>query len=553
MKKLIILLCTVLLCTLIGCSKGGETTPTVASQPEEAAQTLTLEELHQLFAETFDTVGNIQSQEEAQIAAELSALREAADTNTLPDDYETLYKNWRTEKLSAYEAEVAQLKEDYNAAISQDTALIAAWEKGKNVYADYVDFDGDGIPELLTISLDLENEEGTVSVYGKGQYGVLEFEKVHFYINTAYGENWVRLFKNDTSPLTYLGIYVNQGASMSGGSYTYYSLDGGQWNKVDAFERLRYESVDANGYFIGYEWNWTIYPEGSGEFGERITDAQYESMVSSKYTDYQELMSTSGSKLTMEHGILPDLLTVKVTVDGNPVDLVVDPFVKNGAFMVPVRPVLEAMGIPVIDVRMEFSPYRHVPLEDSFGDPDLVVASTKKQTLRIYKMARLDENLAATYYPEKYYVPYGEEIFGVQSADIPFPCIVDGQMTAPVSNIINFFGGKVSWDPVSRTLAVTGAIPEAERMSETELKAMIAFSLDDAAATIRAQGYKPVYSDWGRTVYWNGKKSWKFPVLPNGVELEFRDEWGIETNATWVTVANDGTVTWGDAYQEEMG
>lgn len=147
-------------------------------------------------------------------------------------------------------------------------------------------------------------------------------------------------------------------------------------------------------------------------------------------------------------------------------------------------------------------------------------------------MAHLDENLADIYYPEKYYAPYGEENLGAQSEDIPFPCIVDRQMTAPISNMVNLFGGKVNWNPASRTLSVTGAIPGAERMSGAELKAMAAFSLDDATATMRAQRYKPVYSDWGRTSYWNGKKSWKFPVLPNGVELEFKDEWGVETNAT---------------------
>lgn len=541
-KALLHVTCMIfLLCALLTACGGKhaekeEQIPLPQEEVEEP-KLLSQTELETLFQKILDSDGDIQSRENEQIKAELATLRTAADMDVMPEDYEDLYKSWREERVSAWEEEIEQLKEEYKKIVLMDADILAAWNENRDCYAYYVDFDGNGIPELLVLA-ELEYNDFAVKVYGSngGEITAL-FDEIF----TTYTESWVRLYQDNKSPAIYLGVYTLwQSAKMWGAAYEFYALANNEWRLTDDL---------ANG--VG-GWDEEVDPyDYWRSFDKDITEEEYAVRLS-RYTDYQKILDIMpGEPFPEDTTPLSNILSVTLTVNGEPIELGTQPFVENGAFMVPIRPVLEAMGVQVC-----------ASSTGLYGDyhndegPDIVVLSTKMKTCTIHSRIYLDD-VFASYHPGDYYAQFNEYIYDDQGNDAPPPRIVDGQMVGPLSKMVQFFGGTVVWDAASRTLAVTGSIPEAERMSEEELKSMLDFSLDDAVAIIMAQGYCPVYEEPVIDSCWAGKKSWEFPVLPQGVEYVIYPEssfepWYGPTNATCVTIKNDESILWGESYYKDI-
>lgn len=550
MKRFMILsICALLLCVLSACgggnAEGGET---LSQQKEvETPKLLSQVELEELFQKVFDSKGDIQSQEDAQITAELSAVKEAADTDTLPANYEALYRSWREGLVSAWEAKVEQLKEGYKKTILADTDLTSAWDAGQNCYADYVDFDGDGMPELLTI-VKLNDDTIAMKLYGnkEGQVSLLcEGPVLSQYGDSFYldWDNWIRLYQDNENSTIYLGTHGYAGGTkMWNYNYQFYTLTGGEWQLIE----------ELNDGVAGWDEGVESYAYWRS-FGEDISEQEYAAKLS-QYTDCQEILSLEPGT-QFPKGVLSDVLTIKLTVNGQPVELGTQPFVEKGVFMAPVRPVLEAMGVAVYAMSKDTyadtweTEYSRNYIKDmTLQGPPMVIASTKKQTWSIRTTKMLDDNFVY-YHPGDYYADYGNE-----NDTSPAPHMTGGNMVAPISKMVEFFGGKVDWNSTGRTLAVTGSIPEADRMSEEEIKSMATFSSKAASSIMESNGYR--FYSWGWSpgnpdLYRNGKKYWTFVVLPQGAELEYSWDDG-RTNATYVTVGSDGSVSWGDMYYESM-
>lgn len=116
------------------------------SQPQE----MTMDELHQYFKQVFDTKGNALDTPE-QLALELSELRSLTTAAALPEDYEAQYKAWRVEQVGIL---LKNLQSEYEQIIA-GASLYDGIHAGV-AYADYVDFEGDGVKELFLLSLSPE-------------------------------------------------------------------------------------------------------------------------------------------------------------------------------------------------------------------------------------------------------------------------------------------------------------------------------------------------------------------------------------------------------------
>lgn len=404
MKKFLISgICMVfLLCMLASCgggTEGGSVENGEAEPPQEEAEEpklLSQAELETLFQKVFDSDGDIQSQEDTQITAELSAVKEAADADTLPEDYETLYRSWREGQVTAWETEVEQLKADYKKMLLADTDLTAAWEMDKACYADYIDFDGNGIPELLTVTKAGSGADAvTVKVYGSQDGAVTELENSSYPLeyHDGWGRDnlWIRIFKNGDSGKRYLGVYTHDPSfTRNHAVYTYYTIEDGKWTLDRGFVSCNF---DREGYVTGgislYKTDDPEFFRGDFEWsklGEEINingDSVDVSVMTKEYPNYLQIIAndTYESPAMEQHGLLDDLLGIKLTVNGEPVELVVEPFVEKGVFMAPVRPVLGAMNIPVLDVKIDYyDTGADIPQDNAVESPDLVIASTKKQT-----------------------------------------------------------------------------------------------------------------------------------------------------------------------------
>ncbi len=558
-KTAIVCLCALLFCTLSACA-GGEgpaqtSAPSAPSSQAEPPKTLSQQEMEGLFQKVLDS-GDIRSQEAEQVARELSELKMAGG-DALPEDYEARYKTWREEQAAAWKAEeVERLKEEYRLALLKDKDLIAAWDEKRECYADYVDFDGDGLPELLVISRDKNTSSFSIKV-SDGKEGQMSEPFVDDFVMHG-----VRLYQDNVSPKIYLECYTYAGGTEAWNHrYRFFELVDGEWRLAARFDQgvdngshdLIKETLEELGTDVERFEPYWLSLDGN------ITEAEYTEKLA-RYTECQELLSIQEDEPFPEGGILSDVFSVSLTMNGQPVELGIAPFMEDGFMMAPVRPILEAMGVTVHAMSTEAYDKTWDAAERSMSirKPPMVVLSTKKRTCDIRATDMMDDNEAASYHGD-YGVEYGDS--NRDGADAPAPRVVNGQLVGPVSEIVKFFGGSAEWelDAGGRMLSLTGSIPETDRISEREIETVASFSINDAKAIMKAQGYQFFRFDWnGGDSFKNGRKFWKFVVLPIGVEYEIYPDpedpsgeaWYGPTNATCVTVWNDGTVNWGEAYYQ---
>lgn len=477
---------------------------------------MSTEELNQQFQTIFDSCNQTQGQPDDQLAAELEALSRAIDENpAFPEDAETLYQQWRAEHVVALEKaaqeEAEQVRREYEDILAGQP-LYDEMTTGL-CCADYIDFDGDGTQELLLLTLtppdaSKEYQEIQLDVYGRAQGHAVKYASQTF---GEVGTTSIHLYQHEGK--TCVGWYSGEEGQVSPHTYAYYSVDENGFSLLDKIvEETRETFPDPTGPVVYARSYYTI---GGGDAdGTEIPESQFKTITES-YTEERELYayeSLSGT-ISCDRGILPEAPAPSIQVDGESLQLDTAPFIKDGCIWGPLQRVFEAMGIAV----------------HTNSDASVIVASTKSDTMFLYCVEPgsgmpLDE----------YFVYFNEE---QALQDTPFT----DWNAAPIERLAQVWGAEAVWDGLTKTLKITGGIPESERMTQEELDAMLDFSQDDAVEMLNAKGYVAFINvDVPMPSFKNGKAYYDtISVLPSGISEEEMST----APQIYVIVYSDGTVT----------
>lgn len=413
--------------------------------------------------------------------------------------------------------EVRALQAEYEQIISQQK--IHDVHGTGLIYADYIDIDGSGKPGLLTVGIDMDSFAGIVAT-------------VYADIDGHAGKYCEQVLPSGGT-FTYLDIYQANGQRYLGVSmeHRYEGMES-QFFKVE------------NGAFVcsdHVQEKWDISTDSLatryiGINGEDISEDEYRATVK-KYTKQKELFSQGPSWYEFgERGILP---VPGIQVNGTAAKLSAAPYISYynyKMFMVPLRDVLEAMGVAV------------------YANPDasVILASTKNDTLAItYKEFEGYgfEGINSDYYENSRTYKYSMNGGEFQKFAIEF---TDGKAFVPLHTIVSLFGATAEWNGEAGAMQITSNIPDSNRMSQDELKRMANFDLKQARGVAASKGYEYTkvnfWSNDGYTfgaVFKNGKAIWK-AYFDVSWQYE-KDEHGDIISATVeqypIEIISDGTVT----------
>lgn len=146
------------LCFLAGCGAPAEKAPepeaAPQAEPEETpdVQELTAIELQGFFEKAYEAKGNCLESPE-QLALEVAELETLTADAALPEDYEAQYKDWRSNHISTL---LMELQERYQQVLKE--VPIFNGIRGGAVYADLIDLEGLGKPNLLVVNACAEED-----------------------------------------------------------------------------------------------------------------------------------------------------------------------------------------------------------------------------------------------------------------------------------------------------------------------------------------------------------------------------------------------------------
>lgn len=467
---------------------------TSKSEPEpdetpEQFKVASTEELQQLFEQTY-AVENSRSKEPEQIAAEFSELQELAleSSLSLPSNAETQYTEWRSMVITAIiEAENDLLKDNYNKLIADcipyDEGVTGLWDSTPGLfYADRMDFDGDGIMELLLAYLEQQSgvdggpngsAKVTIDVYGGIDGGVVKYGELNE--DWTFGDKWIKLFSNNGK--LFIGYYSWGGGSGLPETYTFYSVENASLVTIEnlSSERILSEEVNEDGTFH-YDGYFT-------SFDDTISEEDFQARLSS-YNEEGSIISFgegTPANVSFDNGVLPERPALSLVLNGTAFELGDTPVINDGHILIPV-PALERLGLAVYSI-----------------DKNNWIVSTKRDTLLILYWDFLEVRLNGEW-----------QDFG------DFMKIVDGELFVPIEPIAILFGGKVEQDKQSKIIAVDLSIPEGEQMDTAEVKAMYDFTDETAMAILEQAGYTVENAlDW-EVSYQYGEAVWSITWLPAG-------------------------------------
>lgn len=560
MKKIFcVLAAAVLLCTA-GCKESvaepTDTQPPATTQPATepvqtpAVEQITEAELLEQFLLAYEGSGSSVSQDESQLTAELSALKSAAqaDKKEWPQDFEEQYKTWR-ESIIAEQA--AALKAEYDKIIVDREHYTLSGSNGEPetpglFYADYLDMDGDGRKELLLLTWSHDSNSPILfEIYQEeDSHAVKCFEQKIDLLCTPFGTCLSLVSSGKNIYLQAAGYEMHMGAE----SYEYliFGINGDQFGLVDWLSYYT-ELTDPRSENPTYEAHY--FSKTSADNHTEIAEEQYQATMS-QYGSIQAIASVnefhiysgSGEGVYMDDPVYTGVLfpmqrtPAKVELNGQPLELSAEAYADGGAFMAPLRDVLEAIGITVY----------------ANSDVSVVLASTKKDTLTI-------TNKLFMYSEEGIEVPAWDVYNGYRcylnewsdpywnGCDIRAE-IINGKLFASVDKIVSLLGFGVSWDGDAKALKITGElVPAADHMSDQEIKAMANFGFNAAVKLGEEKGYQfygmgVAYIEGG-LFFSQGKAIWEYAVLPAGEEAYGSDGTRAPDNMFYIQVSSDGSVT----------
>lgn len=254
------------------------------------SQEMTAEQLHQYFRQAFDTKGNALDTPE-QLALELSEIENLSVDTTLPEDFEAQYKQWRTKQV---EALLKPLYAEYDkiiAGLSLNSGPIPG-----ACYAEYIDFEYDGIPELFVLSLEqIPNYDGmdsglsfVMEVYGSNGEHTEKLGEEHI---SAWISDSVGLCKSGKLTTLHAWHYAGKGDD---GSDDYYGIKDGIFTAIDRVSR----SDPAGSWINENDYDYT-------SFDKTVSMDEYLA-VQSKYSETDIIASLDyTTPLVNSRGILP--------------------------------------------------------------------------------------------------------------------------------------------------------------------------------------------------------------------------------------------------------
>ena len=455
------------------------------------------------------------------------------------------YLYWAEEQWTSA-AEVRALQAEYEQTI-HDAQLYEVHGSGL-IYADYVDVDNDGKVELLMVGFDQDNYEVSMAVYANINGHAEKACEGSF--NAFVGNRVVgfSLCKADG----HLYLYANGWYVEGAGAY---------YDYINRFYRLGKDAITLE-YDLHAEET-AIFEDGTYEYlytaytytdsGKKVTESEHKTLLG-KFTDGKQLCTLDiygfSTMYIEDRGLLS---TPKIQVNGTAVKLSIDPYISklDNTFMVPLRDVLEAMGVAVY----------------ANSDASVILASTKSDTLTITYKDFFDynfEGINSTYYGRDKTYKYSMNGGEFQKIAIEF---TNGKAFLPLQTIVSLFGATAEWDGKAGAMQITANIPDSNRMTQDEMKQMANFDLKQAQKIALNKGYKgsvnfgdgvptifrgESFGDYethvrSSLVFKNGKAVWPLGAVES--------EWSTEPNSDgygggsayteWyrIDVASDGTVT----------
>lgn len=284
--------------------------------------------------------------------------------------------------------------------------------------------------------------------------------------------------------------------------------------------------------------------------GKEATKDEYERILK-KYPNSSTIPICSldfGNPAILNRGLLS---APQIEVNGSAVKLSAEPYLDryDNVFMVPLRDVLEAMGVAV------------------YANPDasVILASTKSDTLVISRGGNFRwssySGINSRYYGENKTYKYSMN-GGGQNITVEF---TDGKAFAPFQTIVSLFGAKAEWNGAAGAIQIDFDLPDSSRMSQDELKKLVNFDLEQASQLAISKGHKGSNMMNGTVSLFeyafsfdsekdmpsglrfiNGKAVWTLYAI----EREDKQQYGYYAELYRVDIASDGNVT---AYPNERG
>ena len=481
------------------------------------------EGLPALFQIAFDSYSDGRVAETDRLAEEITMLKKLVSEASFPWDgiYGSKYLSWRENLIEAMKE---QLIIEYEKIISERPLYETRYEDGREVseglaYAGYHDFDNDQFPELLLLTAKSFDFEGmqlrscTVEVYGEKDDQVVKIGEIKpQYEDVGYSRLALVQYQDQ--------IFIEELFEPEG--------SGG-------IHRTRYHGISKKELYLEEDITSGRNPDTMetviNNFGQQITEDEY-TLIRAKYEKVSNLFGYE--PIGENQGVLTEPVKRTIIVNGQELTSIGALYMEEGYTLAPLRPVLEAMGIPV------------------YADDGMVtiLASTKKDTLDIHDYGRGMDWLNGSYVVS--FNSYRDYISGIE------PKIVSGQMYVPIEPVVKLFGAQVNYSYVDRTITITFNISSEDIMTAAELEQMASFGDgDEVDAVLSQHGYRITSTnmEWDvRFAYAYGQKYWEVYVLPFGVEYEvYGDEYNWTDNATLVTVSSDGSVFWEKGLKDSMG
>ena len=329
------------------------------------------------------------------------------------------------------------------------------------VYADYIDVDGDGKVELLTVGI--SDYELTATVYADMDGHVEKLCEGTFDALVGNRVAGFSLCKEADSHL-YLhatGWYVE-------GAGRYYNFMDQFYQIGTGAVSLEYDFSSESEYIEEADTTKYTYTVS----GKEVAEDEFKTLVE-KFTDVKEFctldiygFSTVG---VSDRGLLSVPKTPGIIVNGVKLDSFHEAYYSTscGAFMVPLFDTLQAMG-----VTMECN-----------SDASVILASTKKDTLVITYKDFSDpwfDGINSTYNGRDNTYRYSINGGEFQNIDIEFPDRISTTEHMSLDTIVSLFGGNVEWNGKAGAVQITSDIPGSDRMAREEIEKLANFDLAKA-------------------------------------------------------------------------
>lgn len=475
-------------------------------------------DLPDIFQRAFDAYSNGQVSEDNRINSELTFAKMLIEGRsvTWEDTFRVQYLEWRENKILAL---VNQLIGEYEQIIAERPLYKTSYnDEGRETayglyYAGYHDFDNNQMPELLLLTAEgfpstpngtiVEEHSVLVEIYGEQNGQIVKYGEQSLY--SYFAESRITLTKYQDQ--MFICDYYCGNGTKSSTTIAYYGVQGKTLCLAEKAQIIPGFDDELSSYVMQY------YLSGVqvSEMAFNITTAGY--VTQATFFEY-------GSGVN-NRGVLTQPINRTIIANGQTLPLTEPLYMNERYTLAPVRPVLEALGIPVYVA----------------DDMLTILASTRTDTLDIYNYGRMWGMVF-----DEYLANFNDEPVSISAQ------MIDGTLYASIEPLVALFGAQWKYDPAVRTLTITMNTAAENLMTVAELEALVNFSYEDAEQILAQLGYwiSGSEDEWDtRNYISNGTAFWEVYVLPFGVEYEAYDNGIVFVgNSIPVTVTSNGEVIW---------